>query len=32
MLLHQAVLQFEGWTGVQAPRDAMRKVLCEAFE
>ncbi len=31
MLLNQAVLQFERWTGVPAPRDAMRDALLEAL-
>ncbi len=32
MLLHQAVLQFETWTGVNAPQTAMREALAGALE
>ena len=32
MLLHQAVLQFEAWTGVSAPLEVMRKALIGALE
>jgi shikimate dehydrogenase len=32
MLLNQAVLQFERWTGVAAPRDAMRAALVAALD
>lgn len=32
MLLNQAVLQFETWTGVAAPRDVMRAALVRALE
>ncbi len=31
MLLHQAALQFETWTGTAAPRDAMRQALVAAL-
>lgn len=31
MLLHQAALQFEQWTGAQAPLPAMRRVLLDAL-
>lgn len=31
MLLNQAVLQFERWTGLSAPRDAMRDALISAL-
>jgi shikimate dehydrogenase len=32
MLIHQAVLQFEGWTGVPAPVPVMRSALIAALE
>lgn len=32
MLLHQAVLQFEAWTGVSAPVEVMREALIGALE
>lgn len=31
MLLYQAILQFEIWTGVPAPRDVMREALLEGL-
>ncbi len=31
MLVNQAVLQFETWTGAEAPRDVMREVLLSAL-
>jgi shikimate dehydrogenase len=30
MLLHQAVGQFEAWTGMKAPLDVMRQALTDA--
>lgn len=32
MLVNQAVLQFEGWTGAGAPREIMRNALLKALE
>lgn len=32
MLLHQAVLQFEGWTGAPAPVGVMREALLQALQ
>lgn len=32
MLVNQAVLQFEGWTAVSAPREIMRNALLKALE
>jgi shikimate dehydrogenase len=32
MLVNQAVLQFEGWTTVRAPREIMRNALLKALE
>jgi|GEM_PF-212116 shikimate dehydrogenase len=32
MLLHQAVLSFERWTGLEAPKDVMREVLTAVLD
>jgi shikimate 5-dehydrogenase len=32
MLLYQAVLSFERWTGLEAPKDVMREVLTAVLD